>query len=397
MRACRCRNLPRRLRRNKAAARGQGLGRLSTLIVAVLAGSLVLSGCAPRGAITLAPEAAQVGSVQRLLVASSRQRDPAGTGYSREPGRGLSFSQVSVSVPPDREKGTVTFPNPAHPDPRTDFLTVEDTAIADRAGFIRAVNTAVARQPKSQREAFVFVHGFNTNFAEGLYRQAQMRHDFGDSGISIHYSWPSAANVRAYATDREATLEARDDLEQLIDALAQTNVSRIVLAGHSMGAFLVMEALRQKAIRNAPGGFAKVQSVVLMAPDIDVGVFRRQAQALAAQGVSIYVVTSSRDRALRLSAALRGTGGRLGSLTDLSQIAGLPVTVIDLTDVAGNGDALNHFKVATSPVMISLIQGLGAYGPEIFRDATHQAGLLEAGVGIVQGVTLVALQPLADR
>ncbi len=376
---------------------GRHVGRFTTLIAAVLAGSLALSGCAPRGAITLAPEAAQVGSVQHLLVASSRQRDPAGTGYSREAGRSLSFSQVSVSVPPDREKGTVTFPNPTKPNPRTDFLTIDSSPIADRAGFIRAVNAAFAGQPKTQREAFVFVHGFNTNFAEGLYRQAQMRNDFGDPGISIHYSWPSAANVRAYATDREAVLEARDDLEQLIDMLEQTNASRIIVTGHSMGAFLVMEALRQKAIRNTPGSFRKISSVVLMAPDIDVAVFRRQAQALAAQDVSIYVFTSSRDRALRLSAALRGSGNRLGSLTDLSQIAGLPVTVIDLTDVAGSGDALNHFKVATSPVMISIIQGLGAYGPEIFRDATQQAGLLEAGVGVVQGVTLVALQPLADR
>ena len=40
----------------------------------------------------------------------------------------------------------------------------------------------------------------------------------------------------------------------------------------------------------------------------------------------------------------------------------LPVTIIDMSDVSGNGDALNHFKVATSPVMISMLRGFSEYG-----------------------------------
>jgi esterase/lipase superfamily enzyme len=255
----------------------------------------------------------------------------------------------------------------------------------------------VRAQPKGQREAFVFVHGFNTNFAEGLYRQAQMRHDFGAPGISIHYAWPSAARARSYATDREAVLQARDDLEHLIGILSRTEVTRIVVNGHSMGAMLVMEALRQMAIRDAPGSFNKISTVVLMAPDIDVGVFRRQAAALSAKDVSIYVFTSSRDRALRLSAALRGSDARLGSLTDDTSLGALPVTIIDISDVNGNGDALNHFKVATSPVMISMLRGFSKYGERIFADENRDQGLVDTGLGIVQGVTSAALAPITDR
>jgi esterase/lipase superfamily enzyme len=224
-----------------------------------------------------------------------------------------------------------------------------------------------------------------------------MRHDFALPGVSVHYSWPSAARARAYPADRESVLQARDDLEELIDLLARTNVTRIVVAGHSMGAFLAMEALRQKAIRNRPGGFAKIESVLLMAPDIDVGVFRRQAKVLADQDVSIYVFTSSRDRALRLSAALRGSGARLGSLTDDRALSGLPVTVIDLTSVNGNGDRLNHFKVATSPVMISMMQGMASFGSRVFADAAQDQGLFDGGLGLVQDVTSIALAPIAER
>jgi esterase/lipase superfamily enzyme len=258
---------------------------------------------------------------------------------------------------------------------------------------VRAINTAAAAQPAGQREAFVFVHGFNTNFAEGLYRHAQMRHDFNAPGISVHYAWPSAASGSAYATDRETTLQARDDLEQLIELLASSNVSRIIVAAHSMGAFLAMEALRQKAIRDRPGAFDKIRTVVLMAPDIDVGVFRRQASALAEQDVSIYVFTSARDRALRFSAALRGSGDRLGALADTSQLPGLPVTIIDLTDVAGNEDPLNHFKVATSPVMIALIGGMRANGTEVLSGELRNQGVLGTGIKVVQNTASVVLAP----
>lgn len=359
--------------------------------------ALTLGGCGQRGAIAVDPDAAQVGAVQEILVASSREPAAEGVDFLRGPGEGLSFARMDVSVPPKRRIGTVALPNPKQPDPERDFLIVDARRIADEQGFVRSVNEALGRLPPGQREALVFVHGFNTNFAEGLYRQAQMRHDFQSPGVAIHYAWPSAARTTSYATDREAVLQARDDLENLIDLLTRTNARRIVVAGHSMGAFLVMEAMRQRALRDRPGSFAKTPLVVLMAPDIDVGVFRRQAEAIADQDVAIYVFTSARDRALRFSAALRGTGARLGALTDPSPLAGLPVTLVDLSAVADNDDALNHFKVATSPVMISVVRGLSAYGPAVLSDAAQKPGIIEASLGVVQGVTTIALAPVIER
>jgi esterase/lipase superfamily enzyme len=113
--------------------------------------------------------------------------------------------------------------------------------------------------------------------------------------------------------------------------------------------------------------------------------------------VSIYIFTSARDRALRVSAVLRGSGERLGSLSDPSQLGGLPVTIIDLTDIDGNGDSLNHFKVATSPVMISILSGMSAVGTEILTDETHQSSLLGAGVTVVQEAAAVVLSPLTAK
>ncbi len=356
---------------------------------ALIALVIFLGGCAERGSLTFDQGAAEVGSVETILVASSRAADPAGPGFGAGQGQSLGFARFDVSVPPDRAAGTVRFPTAEATDARTDFLTVGGTRIADRAAFVRDLDRALLARPADQREVLIFVHGFNTNFAEGLYRQAQMRHDFRSPGVSVHFAWPSAARARAYATDRETALQARDDLEDLLSLVNQSRARRIVLLGHSMGAFIVMETVRQAAIRNRPGTFDRVQTVVLMAPDVDIGVFRRQAAAAALGDVSLYVFTSSRDRALRLSAALRGSGNRLGALSDPSQVDGLPVTIIDLTDVNGNEDALNHFKVATSPVMISLLRGLGSYGTTIFEEEARKATIVDAGVGIVRDVSSI--------
>jgi esterase/lipase superfamily enzyme len=353
----------------------------------------MLTACAQRGIIEVVPEAAAVGDVQTILVASSRDPSADGVGFSAKPGAGLSFAEFAVSVPPDRKPGTVTLPGPGAPDARKDFLVVGATRIADRSAFIRAVNATVARQPPGQRDAFVFVHGFNTNFAEGLFRQAQMRKDFDTRAVSVQYSWPSAGSVRAYATDREAALLVRDDLEDLIALLNRTNVSRIVLLGHSMGAFIVMETVRQIAIRDGRRGFAKLQAVVLMAPDIDVNVFRNQARDLAASDLPVYVFTSSRDRALWLSAVLRGTPDRLGSISDPARVADLPVTIIDLTDLETQRSALNHFKVATSYTLISLFRGMSNFGAEIFREETRNPGLFSASLEAVQGIGAVTFRP----
>jgi esterase/lipase superfamily enzyme len=117
---------------------------------------------------------------------------------------------------------------------------------------------------------------------------------------------------------------------------------------------------------------------------------------LAQQDVSIYIFTSARDRALRFSALLRGSGERLGALADTSQIPGLPVTIIDLTAVNGNSDSLNHFKVATSPVMISIFSGMSVFGTEILSDEARQPGLIGSGVNVVQNTASVVLAPFGD-
>jgi esterase/lipase superfamily enzyme len=366
--------------------------------VCVIFAALALGACAQRGEIRLDPAAAKVGSVTEVLVASLREPDASGPGFGEDTAPGLGFAEFQVSVPPDRTAGTVTFPAPNRaPDPATDFLTVSAGRIADDAAFLRRVNAALASEPTGRREVFVFVHGFNTNFAEGLYRQAQMSHDFRSPGVSINFAWPSAGRVTAYAADRETVLVARDGLQDLLQLLARSNADRVVVLGHSMGTMVVMEAMRQIALVDDRAVLSKTDAVVLMAADLDVEVFRAQMRAIAADDVDVFVFTSSRDRALRASARLRGSGERLGTIGDTTPVANLPVTVIDLSNYRGEEDALGHFKVATSPALISLFKGLGAVGLDILRDQPNSVGVVEAGAGLVTGTAAALTEPLAPR
>ncbi len=358
--------------------------------------ALALAACGPRGALTIYPDAAAVGSVQPIYVTTPREADGSVNAFTFGRSEALTFARFDVAVPPDRAPGVVSFPTTQPPNPRTDFVTVSARGLGGDAGFVAAINAEMDALPPGGREIFVFTHGFNTNFSEGLYRHAQMRHDFKAPGAAVHYAWPSAATVQAYAFDRESAIFAREGLQATLEALARSNAEQIVVTAHSMGAMVLMEALRSMALAGSPRFFAKLQAIVLMAPDLDIDVFRGQVRPLADTDVPVYIFISSRDRALRFSSILRGDSERLGSIQDLARVEGLPVTLIDTSGVNDGGDSLGHFAVATSPTMISLIQGMDQVGAEIFEDAANSPNPVEQTINVFQGVGGAVLSPLAQ-
>lgn len=369
---------------------------LGSIRCAALCLLLIATGCAPRGSIAIDPTAGATGSVHDILVASTRGAAPGPAVLSRDRSDDLQFLDFAVSVPPDRVPGTVSFPTGPRVDPATDFVTVSASHLNGLPAFRAAVNARAATLPPALREAQVFVHGYNNTFAEGLYRQAQIIVDFGSRGVSVNYAWSSAGDFRAYAFDRESALFARDGLETVLSTLAQSDVSRVVVVAHSMGAQVLMDTLRQMAIRGTPGVLDKFASVVLIAPDLDIDVFRTQAAQLAGRDIPIFIFVSNRDRALQLSSLLRGRDDRLGSIRDTDRLTDLsrtvPVRVIDLSDFDANGDRLQHFKAVSSPSMIALFDGLGSAGLEMFRDAENRGGLLQGGLLATQEVTGAVLR-----
>ncbi|MHA7867021.1 MAG: alpha/beta hydrolase [Salipiger thiooxidans] len=280
---------------------------------------LALASCAPRpNASALVPVARPEGAdVVRVYVATTRAPlAPPSIGFSSKPSLAVSYRYYDISVPTTPSNREV-FWNDGTPDPKRDYLVV-GTGALDRRAFLAETGRAVAQSPAS--EVTVFVHGFNYRFAEALLRVAQYSKEAGMPSPPILFSWPSKGHPLEYVADRQEAVLSRDALADLIVDLDPLH-GRTLLASHSMGSWLTMEALRTLALRGEDR-VVKNAEVVLIAPDIDVLVFREQLSALPDLDTPISVMVSQDDRALRLSSRLASKRRRLGAV-DVENPVGL--------------------------------------------------------------------------
>lgn len=353
---------------------------------------LVLVACSPRGVITLDPAAAQIGEVHRIYIGTTREIDSETGQFGRERSQKVHFGRYDISVPPERKPGEITFP-PRHSkaNPARDFLTTDEMIAPDASSFRRDLAAEFRGKPRGQRDALIFVHGFNNTFAEGLYRLAQLSADLKIPSATVHYSWPSAGNPLGYVYDRDSALFARDGLEDLMNEVAAAGAERIILVAHSMGSALTMETLRQISIRGNTSLRGKIGGVVLISPDIDVDVFRAQARAMGELPQPFLIFGSDRDRMLSMSARLTGAAERLGNLSDVSRVADLKVTFLD---VSAYVEGAGHFAVGDSPALLGLLSKLGEVDAAFAADSRGKTGLLPGVVLTVQSATEIILAPV---
>lgn len=353
----------------------------------------LLAACAPRGEIVMLPEAGKVGQLQAVYFATMRAPaddpvDAFGSARSEE----VRYGRFDISVPPDRQDGEVTYPDRAEPNPQTEFLAT-DRADYDSAGAFRAALRAeLTNRRGDARDVVIFVHGFNATFGEGMFRMAQLMQDLQIPGIGVHYSWPSAGNPLGYSYDRDSMLFGRDGLEALITDVKAAGAGDVVVVAHSMGALMTMEVLRQMEIARPGGAAAAVDGVVLFSPDIDVELFRAQALRIGELPQPFFIFTSRRDAALTLAARLTGQRERLGNISDVTQVADLEVTVLDVTNFR---DGTRHLTPATSPSLLRLLNAMGQVSAAFEGDQAGRTGLLPGTILTMQNATQIILEPIA--
>lgn len=324
---------------------------------------LVLAACAPRQAAKIAPPS-PLASTERIYVTTELALDNLGPIFGEKRPVGQNFMHVDVSIPPTHEPGEIAWPK-GEPDAATDFVVTDLQVYRSAPSMIRSMERNTVGD-----ETLVYVHGYNSTFSESVYRFAQIRADFGGTEPGMLYSWPSAGDPRGYAYDRDSILTSRDDFEKTLNALTNGPDKRVVLLAHSMGSHLVMETLRQAALRGNRRLLNRINAVVLISPDIDPDVFRSQAEAIGTLPDPFLIFISQEDRALSLAGFLTGRKPRLGVIDSTDAVAGLDVKVIDFTAL-GDGQELNHNVPISSPAAISVLKGMIAQaqtGEEAFRD-----------------------------
>ncbi|WP_244597097.1 alpha/beta fold hydrolase [Ochrobactrum soli] len=123
------------------------------------------------------------------------------------------------------------------PNPAKEFVTLTSRSLtADE--FYSAIVSA-NRIPSVR----LFVHGYNNNYQESVYRLAQLTADSPDGQTPVLFAWPCQGNALSYSTDRRAALASTDGLAETIEILGQGGKIKVGLLAHSMGAWLAMGTL----------------------------------------------------------------------------------------------------------------------------------------------------------
>ncbi len=260
------------------------------------------AGAAPSGAVTLA-------SVVEVYFATDRERTGSvgaigrfGAGRSAR----MNYGMVQVSIPATHQTGFLESPSDVIriqflENPTKHVLLLKSTTLG-KVDFLRQLKAKIAKSDK--KEAFLFVHGFNTTFEQAALRSAQMSFDLGFRGAPVFYSWPSKGSSLplGYMADSQTIEWAKSNLRNFVEEfLTTTDAQNVYLIGHSMGTRALTDTVA--SLLNArPELRAKVREIILAAPDIDADIFKRDiAPAMVRTGRPVTLYASSEDVALKLS------------------------------------------------------------------------------------------------
>lgn len=265
----------------------------------------------------------------------------------------LDYGSCQVTIPPDHRVGQVDTPSIF----KLEFVEDANKHVVlervirqdDKQSFFDGLRSTI--DESTDRQALVFVHGYNVSFESAVKRTAQIAHDLRFDGAPICYSWPSHGALANYTKDMANADATVVTLQRFLEDLVQeTDKTTIHLVAHSMGNRALLQALDRIAVGN-PESSNVFGQLVMAAPDVSAVDFRhRFAPAAKQMASSVTLYASSRDRALLASTEIHGH--------DRAGLAGANLIVLDGMDT-----------IDVSEIDTSLI-GHSYYGdhPELIRD-----------------------------
>ncbi|MGB3722398.1 MAG: alpha/beta hydrolase [Pacificimonas sp.] len=262
--------------------------------------------------------------------------------YDHRRATALHYGRARVHVPEDRKFGEMKRPKDitvfgitlkrGKEDPKTHFIieSVEELE-AD------AWRSAVASHGRGH--ALIFVHGFNNSFEDALYRAGQIFWDLQYDGLPVLYSWAAGGRTVDYVYDKDSAIHGGAGFRQLLSDLAHAGIERVHIVAHSMGNYMLMNALGGHLDTL---GHVKFGEVVMAAPDVDRDLFLQGMPALmqAIPGLTLYA--SSADRALLASMKIARDVPRAGFVSDDMPVLLDGIDVIDVSDIGAEPFGLGH-------------------------------------------------------
>jgi esterase/lipase superfamily enzyme len=251
-----------------------------------------------------------------------------------------------------------------------DFLKVDRLIETSRDAVFEAVSESAAG-----RAPVLYTHGYFIGFEKGCRRATLFEENAQLDGRLLWFSWPSDGALINYTRDESDLYWSVPDLaDAILDTARRFPERPIHVAGHSLGARGIVLALYDVASRSPD---VRIGEVVLLAPDMDFGVFARMLPRIAPIVGTVTVYVAENDRPLAMSSQLHGYR-RLGEAgNDVAALQG--IEVIDVSALPESSPTGHLYHVHSPAVGADLEQlldqgmragmrrNLEAVGPNVWR------------------------------
>lgn len=259
----------------------------------------------------------------------------------------LSMGMVEVSIPFGHKTSVLERPGWFSSEDPEKYVVVLSISREPQSTFLGLLDSKVDQS--SRHDAFVFIHGYYTSFADAARRTAQLAYDLNFDGAPIFYAWPSKARLEDYPKD-EATIEwTALHLKQFLEMLSSdSHIRTIHLIAHSMGARALTAAL-DSMVKDHSAKPHVFKEVFLAAPDIDAGVFNQLALTFPSAADRVTLYASSKDEALSQSKGIHGVrraGDTDGGITVVPRVDTIDATAVDTSFIGHSYYADNRSILA---------------------------------------------------
>ncbi|MGE3268976.1 MAG: alpha/beta hydrolase [Chloroflexota bacterium] len=226
--------------------------------------------------------------------------------FSGARGDGLHLGIAEVSIPDDHRLGDLEQPSwwrlEFRPDPAKHVVLLGVEQL-DRTAFRERARAFAGQAEK--REALIFVHGYNVNFATAIRQAAQVAYDLQFGGLAMAFTWPSEAKLSGYAIDEANARWTEPYFRQMLElCVSELELDTVHVVAHSMGNRVLTETIADAANIGGQPGQARLGQIVLAAPDVDAQTLVLLADRLNGRADRFTLYVSSRDKALLASQRL---------------------------------------------------------------------------------------------
>ncbi|MEZ0604920.1 alpha/beta hydrolase [Paraburkholderia sp. IW21] len=310
----------------------------------------------------LAPEREQVQrGVTTVWFATDRypaksQKGKAAKHIARfDDGRGsntLSYGQAQVSFPANHQIGKIERPSvwklQLSEDDRK-HVTIKSCKVDSLSMWKQSAESRF--EEAENRNALIFIHGYNVGFDEAIRRTAQIGFDIGFEGLLTCFSWSSDHQPSRYLADLDNADQSAPRLAEFLRTLtSELRVSSAHIIAHSMGNRVLLGALKELSRADS----RHLREVVMAAPDVDCDAFEQMFPKIKSKAKRYTLYGSDKDKALLLSKTLRGDRPRLGDGGENIYVTH-GVETLDASDVSiAAFDACHAYTFDQRPVLSDL-------------------------------------------